>query len=604
MAADPRTGRSFGIPGLRWRRHAVFLAVLLAAVILRALVQVRYAPAYVVDASSAYPEPRDGLAALATGHHALGLATGVVVYVLLLRWAVWRWLAALAAAPLLLDPRMVAVEHASLPDASFGCAVAVAVLALSWRSGPAVVEASLGGVVLGVAAAVRPAGTALVVAAAAFALLAAAPGRRRLAGAVAVLLGFGLVFAPHLLWRSQGNGQYLSTAGLADGRSIADEVGQALPTLVQQGGVPVPLLLCGLLVGLVAGLGAGRAGASGMRAVCLLTSAVPVVMLLAAVGAVGAADLSWRDFMPTLVWGPVAGVLGATALMRGRRSVAAGRPQVDDVDEAALDDFRARHGKPMLAPVVVVIAAYNEGVGLPRVLSAMPSTVCGLPTDVVVVDDGSTDETATAVRDHARAYLVSCPANRGQGAAMRLGYRVAREHGADYIITTDADAQYDAADFPVVLAPLLDGSADFVTGSRRLGRQHTLDRFRRTGVYVFAWVVTGLTGQKVTDTSFGLRAMRAEVTAEVTLNQPQYQSAELLIGVQSHGYRITEVPATMHQRAAGSTKKGGNLVYGARYARVVLGTWWREGCPSPAPHSAPATRTLQGRSTAPGPARR
>jgi glycosyltransferase involved in cell wall biosynthesis len=238
--------------------------------------------------------------------------------------------------------------------------------------------------------------------------------------------------------------------------------------------------------------------------------------------------------------------------------------------------------------VVVVIAAYNEATGLPLVLSKIPAEVSGLRTDVVVVDDGSTDATAETAARQPGVYLVSCPSNRGQGAAMRLGYRVAREHGARYIITTDADGQYDTADFPVVLGPLLDATADFVTGSRRLGHQHSNDRFRRAGVYVFAWIVSALTGQRLTDTSFGLRAMRAEVTGAVTLNQPQYQSSELLLGVHSHGYRVAEVPATMHVRAEGSTKKGGNMVYGSRYARVVFGTWWREGCPTPIAATAPA----------------
>jgi hypothetical protein len=85
--------------------------------------------------------------------------------------------------------------------------------------------------------------------------------------------------------------------------------------------------------------------------------------------------------------------------------------------------------------------------------------------------------------------------------------------------------------------------------------------------------------------------MRAEVTAAVTLDQPQYQASELLLGVISHGFRVLEVPATMRVRAAGSTKKGSNLRYGARYARVMLGTWWREGCPRPVADTAPA---LQG----------
>jgi glycosyltransferase involved in cell wall biosynthesis len=252
------------------------------------------------------------------------------------------------------------------------------------------------------------------------------------------------------------------------------------------------------------------------------------------------------------------------------------RPQVDDVECAALADFRHRYGDPTFAPVVILIAAYNEVGGLPGVLSTLPPTVCGLATDVVVVDDGSDDDTAAVAHEHPGAYAVISPVNRGQGAALRLGYLVARHHGAQYLITTDADGQYDAADLPAVLSPILDGAADFVTGSRRLGRHHVDDPLRRAGVYVFAWVVSALIGQRLTDTSFGLRAMRAEVTAAVTLAQPQYQSAELLIGVHASGYRIVEVPGTMNGRAAGTSKKGRNLVYAVRYARVVLGTWWRE----------------------------
>jgi hypothetical protein len=359
----------------------------------------------------------------------------------------------------------------------------------------------------------------------------------------------------------------------------------ALASYQEHGFVPGALLFTCLLLGVLGGIGIGRAGASRMRVVCLLNALFPVALLL---GTVGATQLSWRDQIPSLVLLPAVGALGLTALVRGRRSSSVSRPQIDDVDRAALSAFEGRYGKPDLAPVVVVIAAYNEATGLPLVLSKIPSQVSGLRTDVVVVDDGSTDATAETAARQPGVYLVSCPSNRGQGAAMRLGYRVAREYGALYIITTDADGQYDTADFPVVLRPLLDATADFVTGSRRLGHQHSNDRFRRAGVYVFAWIVSAMTGQWLTDTSFGLRAMRAEVTAAVTLNQPQYQSSELLLGVHSHGYRITEVPGTMHLRAEGSTKKGGNMVYGSRYARVVFGTWWREGCPAPVGAVAPA----------------
>lgn len=245
-----------------------------------------------------------------------------------------------------------------------------------------------------------------------------------------------------------------------------------------------------------------------------------------------------------------------------------------DLDDAAASTFFAEYGDP-LPPIAVVIAAYNEQDGIGGVVDSIPKTIDGREVATLVVVDGSRDDTATLARKHG-AFVCDVPANRGQGAALRLGYRLAREGGAEFIVTTDADGQYDSAQIERVLTPVLHGEADFVSGSRRLGHQETYDRVRRAGVYVFAWMISTLTGQKVTDTSFGLRAMRAEVTGAVTLRQPQYQSSELLIGVIARGYRVAEVPATMRLRASGTTKKGGNLVYGYRYLRTVLTTWWRE----------------------------
>ena len=143
-------------------------------------------------------------------------------------------------------------------------------------------------------------------------------------------------------------------------------------------------------------------------------------------------------------------------------------------------------------------------------------------------------------------------------------------------MTTDADGQYNPAEMERVLAPVVAGDADFVTGSRKLGSQETHDPIRRLGTWVFAVTISTLTGQRITDSSFGLRAMRAEVTAAVRLEQPQYQSSELLIAVLTHGFRVAEVPATIHKRKVGQSKKGHNAIYGLKYAGVVAGTWWRE----------------------------
>ena len=247
------------------------------------------------------------------------------------------------------------------------------------------------------------------------------------------------------------------------------------------------------------------------------------------------------------------------------------------VDSAALAAMRDEYGDRVhsLAPVAIVIAAYNEEGGIGPVISALPNAVCGLPTVTIVVADGCQDGTAQEARDHG-AIVCDVPINRGQGAALRLGYRIAREGGAEYIVTTDADGQYNPAEIDTLLAPLVNDDADFVTGSRRLGSEETKDPIRRLGVRVFAVTISALTGQKISDTTFGLRAMRAEVTGAVRLDQQQYQAAELLIGVMCHGYRVLERPATIHKRKVGESKKGHNAIYGLHFANVIARTWWRE----------------------------
>ena len=247
------------------------------------------------------------------------------------------------------------------------------------------------------------------------------------------------------------------------------------------------------------------------------------------------------------------------------------------IDDAAASAFFAHCGEraTALPPVAIVIAAYNEEGVVGSVVEALPNKLCGLSTTAIVVSDGSKDGTVAEADAHG-ALVCDVPVNRGQGAALRLGYRLAREGKAQYIVTTDADGQYNPAEMDAVLGPVVAGQADFVTGSRKLGSQETKDLVRRIGTWVFATSISLLTRQRITDSSFGLRAMRAEVTGAVRLEQPQYQSSELLIAVLTHGYRVAEVPATIHKRKVGESKKGHNAIYGLKYAGVVFGTWWRE----------------------------
>ena len=138
-----------------------------------------------------------------------------------------------------------------------------------------------------------------------------------------------------------------------------------------------------------------------------------------------------------------------------------------------------------------------------------------MDVDVLVVVDGATDETAEIARRHG-VYTCVAPRNRGQGAALRLGYRLASDGGARYIVTTDADGQYDNAELAALVRPLVEDRADFVTGSRRLGTHDSDSRVRWIGVRVFAMLASLLTWRRITDTSFGFRAMRADLACSVT----------------------------------------------------------------------------------------
>jgi glycosyltransferase involved in cell wall biosynthesis len=212
------------------------------------------------------------------------------------------------------------------------------------------------------------------------------------------------------------------------------------------------------------------------------------------------------------------------------------------------------------------------------VLDGVPAAVDGSRVTTLVVVDGEDDGTS-AVAVARGAFVCVMPVNQGQGAVLRFGYGLAADHGAHIVVSLDADGQYDPAEIPALVAPILAGDADFVSGSRRLGSTYTGDGFRRLGVIVYAALMRLVTGQRITDPSFGLRAMRAEVPADVPLHQPQFQAAELLVGAALRGFRIAERPGVMHRRSAGESRKGNDIIYGMRFGRVLLGTWWRERRP-------------------------
>ena len=251
--------------------------------------------------------------------------------------------------------------------------------------------------------------------------------------------------------------------------------------------------------------------------------------------------------------------------------------KLEAAERAAAAAFLEAHPPRVGAPLAIVIPAYNEEPTVAAVVAEIPSEAAGLLTEVIVVVDGARDATATQAAS-AGALVCDVPVNRGQGAALRLGYWLARARGAQVIATIDADGQYEPEELGRVVEPILAGTADFVSGSRRLGTELTTDGVRHLGVIVFGLLISLLVRHRITDPACGIRAMRADLTEAVTLEQPQYQASELMISAALHGFRLAEVPTTRRDRGAHATgtKKGGNFGYGVRFARAAVHTWWRD----------------------------
>jgi glycosyltransferase involved in cell wall biosynthesis len=269
--------------------------------------------------------------------------------------------------------------------------------------------------------------------------------------------------------------------------------------------------------------------------------------------------------------------LSGTAPTAHSASIHTDPQRAQKVIAASRRTFDERYPDLKLAPVVGLICAFEEEDNIGAVLKAMPTEACGLPVTTLVIVDGGEDDTEKVSLD-AGAVTFTFTENLGHGYALRVGYALCVEFGADYVITLDADGQNDPAEIPVMLQPLVDDEADFVVASRVLGQDTTSDRFRKAGVRVFSAIMSIMGGTKLTDTSNGYRALRVTMLADVVhrLIQSQYQTAELLIICMKRGWRVTERPTLWLPRASGTTKKGKNYLFGFRYGRVVLSTWWRE----------------------------
>lgn len=222
----------------------------------------------------------------------------------------------------------------------------------------------------------------------------------------------------------------------------------------------------------------------------------------------------------------------------------------------------------------VVIPALNEADNLRQLLTRLPARLHDRPVQLLVVDDGSTDTTVSTSLDFG-AVVLSLPVNGGGGLALRTGFDFALAQGAEWLVTMDADGQHDPGELSALVAPLAEGRADIVIGSRTLGQHTPASRSRALGVHFFNRLISFLLGQRISDCASGYRALSAAALRDLHLTQAQYHTAELIIDAAKRGQRIMDVPITIHRRGAGTSRKGRDLTYGAMFVRTIIKTWLR-----------------------------
>ena len=241
----------------------------------------------------------------------------------------------------------------------------------------------------------------------------------------------------------------------------------------------------------------------------------------------------------------------------------------------AWEEFRAAgHPERFRDTIAVVIPAYNEADNVGHVLDRIPEEVCGVRTSVLVVDDGSRDGTDRVAKKHG-AVVARHVVNRGGGAALRTGYRLAADSGAKVVVTLDADGQHLPEEMHRLVQPVLDGEVAVAHGSRVLGEAEKNHPAREAGIVVFNKLVSFITRTKVTDCSNGYRAARADVLPTLVLRQEQFHTSEFMIEAIKRGIPAKEVPVTVVSRLSGHSKKPAVLRYGMGFANAIFRTWLR-----------------------------
>ena len=206
-------------------------------------------------------------------------------------------------------------------------------------------------------------------------------------------------------------------------------------------------------------------------------------------------------------------------------------------------------GGPM-TKLIIQIPCLNESETLPSTLAALPRRVAGVDVvEFLVIDDGSDDGTAQVARQWGVHHVVSHRRNRGLAAAFRSGVDRALAEGADIIVNTDGDGQYEGGDIEALVTPILHGQADIVIGDRGVSNNAHFSPLKRLMQRVGSGVVQHLAGTSVSDAVSGFRAISRDAAQRINITTEFSYTTDMLIQAGRKRMAIATVPVRTHAAA-------------------------------------------------------
>jgi glycosyltransferase involved in cell wall biosynthesis len=228
---------------------------------------------------------------------------------------------------------------------------------------------------------------------------------------------------------------------------------------------------------------------------------------------------------------------------------------------------------------LVLVPAFNEGASVRKLVLRLRRALPGF--DVLVIDDGSTDDTVRQVPQGTA--IVTLPFNLGIGGAMQTGYRYAALHGYDIAVQVDGDGQHRPREVLRLVEQLVRSDVDLVVGSRFLDRpRYKQTMARLAGSWLLRGVIRTFTGLPLTDVTSGFRAASRRVIRAYAHWYPEdYPEPEVILLLHRAGYKVTEIPVQMRQRRAGrsSISMLQGLFYVAKVSICLLLDLMREPWP-------------------------